>query len=204
MFCKSHFQSRAFFLVLCVIGLSISAISQDFRATLTGQVADPSGSVIPNATIRITNNATNEVKEVRTNNSGTYAAPYLNPGEYTVQITANGFETVKRTNVVLRVAQTLDLPVRLSVGQMSQEVTVTTEQNTVETANADRGLVFDPVKTQQYPLNGRQEYMLLSLTPGVLSRRSNSERAGFPERGPGTPTTVTKSTAVGQAPASFC
>ncbi len=179
MFCKFRLHNQALCLLVCLLATSVAAVSQDFRATLRGQVSDPSGSVIPNAVVRITNNATNEVKEVQTNSSGNYAAPYLNPGEYTVQITANGFETVKRTNVVLRVAQTLDLPIRLSVGQMSQEVTVTTEQNTVETANADRGLVFDPVKTQQYPLNGRQEYMLLSLTPGVIFTQEQFGASGF-------------------------
>ena len=162
------------FLAICGLGLS-----QDFRATISGQVTDPSGSAIPNATIRITNNATNELKQVTTNSSGAYTVPYLNPGDYTVQITAHGFETAKRTNVVLRVAQTLNLPVKLTVGQMSQQVTVTAQQNTVDTANADRGLVFDPVKTQQYPLNGRQEYMLLALTPGVLFTQEQFGASGF-------------------------
>jgi hypothetical protein len=155
------------------------AFGQDFRATLTGQITDPSGAAIPNATVKLTNNATNEVKQVTTNARGAYTIPYLNPGDYTVEVTATGFQAAKRTDVVLRVAQTLNLPIHLALGQMSQEVTVTAQQNTVETENADRGLVFDPVKTQEYPLNGRQEYMLLALTPGVLFTQEQFGASGF-------------------------
>ena len=51
---------------------------------------------------------------------------------------------------------------------MTQEVTVIAQQEGIETATASRGLNFDPIKTQEYPLNGRQTYMLMSLTPGVI------------------------------------
>lgn len=176
MYCKKLFYIQISFAVLISCSLSLA---QDFRATITGQVTDPSGAAIPNATVKATNSATNEVKQVKTNVSGVYTIPYLNPGDYTVQISANGFETARRSNVALRVAQTLSLPIVMTVGEMAQEVTVTAEQNTVDTANADRGLAFDPVKTQQYPLNGRQEYMLLALTPGVLFTQEQFGASGF-------------------------
>lgn len=173
---KVNLQTRLLFLLAAIVSLTSA---QDFRATLSGQVTDPSGSAIPGAAVKITNNATNEAKQVTTNASGAYTVPYLNPGDYTVEITANGFQTSRQTNVVLRVAQTLNLPVKMKIGQMSQEVTVTAQQNSVDTANADRGLVFDPVKTQEYPLNGRQEYMLLALTPGVLFTQEQFGASGF-------------------------
>src|SRR5690348_14564217 len=173
---SKHFYTR-FLLVFCLSCLF--AFAQDFRATLTGQVTDGSGAAVPDATVKATNTATNEVKQVKTNDSGVYTIPYLNPGDYTLEITASGFQKARRSNVALRVAQTLNLPVVMTLGQMSQEVTVTAQQNAVDTANADRGLVFDPVKTQQYPLNGRQEYMLLALTPGVLFTQEQFGASGF-------------------------
>ena len=75
--------------------------------------------------------------------------------------------------------QKLNLPVRLTVGQMSQEITVTGQQEVIESADANRGLVFDPTKTQEYPLNGRQSYMLLSLTPGVIFTQEQFGASGF-------------------------
>ena len=76
--------------------------------------------------------------------------------------------TLKREDITLATADKLNLPLKLQIGQMAHEVTVVGEQETMDTATASRGLNFDPVKTQEYPLNGRQTYMLLALTPGVI------------------------------------
>jgi len=153
------------FLLLMLVP-AVSA--QDFRATLFGVVTDPTGAAIPGATVRAINVATNEVKEVKTTADGTYAIPYLNPGTYNVEATAPGFRTLKREGIVVRVADKLNLALELTIGAVTEEVTVVARQEVIETGSADRGLVYDPVKTQAYPLNGRQTYMLLSLTPGVL------------------------------------
>jgi len=159
---------RISFVAMLVLTLAAGAYAQDFRATLTGVVTDPTGAAIPNATVKATNTATNEVKETKTTADGVYTIPYLNPGTYNIEVTASGFQTLKREAIVLRVADKVNLPVQLTVGAVSQEITVTGQQDVIETGSADRGLVFDPVKTQQYPLNGRQAYMLMALTPGVL------------------------------------
>ena len=76
-------------------------------------------------------------------------------------------------------AQRLNLPLQLTVGQATTEVTVTGQQEIINTADANRGLVFDPVKTQEYPLNGRQSYMLLHLTPGVIFGQEQFGASGF-------------------------
>src|SRR5258707_247360 len=103
-------------LVLCA---ALSA--QDFRATLTGTVTDPSGSSIPNATVKATNTANNATKEVKTTSDGVYTIPYLDPGVYNLEATATGFQTLKRNGITLEVAQKLNLPIAMSVGQMTQE-----------------------------------------------------------------------------------
>jgi len=153
-------------LLLCL--LASGAICQDFRATLTGLVTDPSGAVIPNATVKATNTSTNASKEAQTTELGVFTIPYLDPGVYDVEVSAKGFQTVVRPKIVLRVADKVNLTIELKVSQTSESVLVTASQEVVETASADRGLVFDPIKTQQLPLNGRQIYQLMALTPGVL------------------------------------
>ena len=153
--------------------------AQDFRATLTGTVTDPSGATVPNATVKATNTANNAVKEVKTTSDGVYTIPYLEPGVYDVEVTATGFQVLRHAAITLQVAQKLNLPMVLTVGQMTQEVTIRGQQEVIDTADASRGLVFDPIKTQEYPLNGRQTYMLMSLTPGVVFTQEQFGASGF-------------------------
>jgi hypothetical protein len=161
-------------LLFCVCGL----FAQD-RATLTGTVTDPSGATVPNATVKVTNTANNETFEGKSSSDGLYTIPYLAPGVYDVEVTAAGFQTTRRQGITLSVSQRLALPVQLTVGQATTEVTVTGQLDTIDTADADRGLVFDPIKTQEYPLNGRQSYMLLMLTPGVIFTQEQFGASGF-------------------------
>src|SRR6266498_234473 len=81
-----------------------SAYAQDFRATITGRVTDPSRGVIPGAAIKAIRVDTNETREVITGDDGNYTVPYLNPGVYNIEAAAAGFQTLKRENIVLRVA----------------------------------------------------------------------------------------------------
>jgi hypothetical protein len=155
------------FLALFLI-LTAALWAQDFRATVTGVVTDPSGAVVPNAGVKAVNTATNETKEVQTDAKGVYTIPYLDPGVYDFEFTAAGFRALKRETITLQVVQKLNLSVALTIGQANEQVTVTGEQEALDTADASRGVVFDPLKTQEYPLNGRQSYMLMMLSPGVL------------------------------------
>lgn len=169
--------------LLCLgIMIASSAMSlhaQDFRATLFGQVTDPSGAAIAGATVRAVSVQTSETKEATTTAEGSYTIPYLNPGLYNLEVSAAGFRTLKRDKIVLRVADKINLPLKLQMGAVTESVTVTAEQEVLETGSADRGLVFDPIKTQEYPLNGRQTYMLMSLTPGVLFTQEQFGPSGF-------------------------
>ncbi|MDR3698963.1 MAG: TonB-dependent receptor [Candidatus Sulfopaludibacter sp.] len=161
-------------LLFCAFGL----FAQD-RATLTGTVTDPSGASVPDATVKATNTATNTASETKTTADGLYTIPYLIPGVYTVEVTAPGFQGLKRADITLAVGARLNLPLQLIVGQATTEVTVTGQQELINTADANRGLTFDPVKTQEYPLNGRQSYMLLALTPGVIFTQEQFGASGF-------------------------
>src|SRR6266404_1833552 len=164
--------------VLAVLSCTLS-FAQDYRATILGQVTDPSGSAIPNAVVRATHIDTNQITEVKTNHEGIYTIPFLNPGIYNVEVSAPGFATLKQEDITLLTADKLNLPLKLQVGQMTQEVTVLAQQEVIDTATASRGLNFDPIKTQEYPLNGRQTYMLLALTPGVIFAQEAFGATGF-------------------------
>src|SRR5215831_8593828 len=100
-------------LLLCGTAL----FAQEFRATLTGTVTDPSGAAVPGATVKATNTATNTSKETKTTGDGVYTIPFLDPGVYTVEATAAGFQTLKREAITLSVGQRLVLGLSLTVGQ---------------------------------------------------------------------------------------
>src|SRR5512132_3763739 len=76
----------------CALALALLLIcgglfAQDFRATLTGTVTDPSGAAVPGATVKTTNTGTNAVKEMKTTGDGVFTIPYLDPGIYNVEVT---------------------------------------------------------------------------------------------------------------------
>ena len=92
--------------------------AQDYRGTILGEVTDPSGAPIPNATVKATRTDTNARTEVKTNGSGIYTIPFLNPGEYNVEASAPGFSVLKRENITVLTADKLNLPRKLEVGQI--------------------------------------------------------------------------------------
>jgi len=155
------------------------AAAQDFRATLSGNVTDSSGGRIPAATITAVNRDTNETKTAKSAADGHYTIPYLTPGVYDIEGAANGFQRLKREGITLEVAGKVELDFQLTVGKMETEITVVGQQEVIDTTNADRGLVFDPLKTQNLPLNGRQIYMLMALTPGVVFTQEQFGASGF-------------------------
>src|SRR5688572_2744681 len=110
---------------------SACAFSQDFRATLTGIVTDPSGAAVPDATVRATNTTNNSAKEVKTTSLGNYTIPYLDPGTYNVEVSASGFQLLLRKDIVLRVADKVNLPFQLAVGQAASTITVTEQQSVI-------------------------------------------------------------------------
>ena len=165
-------------LFFCFVLTSVVS-GQDFRATVTGIVGDPSGAAIPRATIKATNIANNQVQETTSTAVGLYTIPYLEPGVYNIEATAPGFQTLKRQGITLEVSQKLNLPLQLAVGEATSAVTVTGEQEVITTTNSDRGMVYNPTQTQEYPLNGRQSYMLLPLTPGVIFTQEQFGSSGF-------------------------
>ena len=102
----------------------MSALAQEYRATVLGQVTDPTSSAIPNVTVKATKEGANVSRETVTNTEGIYTLVGLEPGRYTVTVTAQGFTSVRREGIVLQVAEKLNLPVTMEVGQVAESITV--------------------------------------------------------------------------------
>src|SRR5215471_13367538 len=115
-------------------------LAQEFRATVTGVVSDPSGAGVPNAVVQAHNVATNEMAAATTDTRGSYAIPLLKPGAYNLSAEAAGFKKITQENLILNVGQTASVNLTLEVGSVTDAVTVTAEAPLLETAKADRGL----------------------------------------------------------------
>jgi hypothetical protein len=151
--------------LLSMICLRPSA-GQEFRAVLTGQITDPAGSVIRNATVTAVETSTGTSYHNKTSDRGTYYIPYMLPGTYKVTVGAAGFKTFIQDNVLLKASETFGQNFKLEVGAVSERVEVTTAPPELETASASGGTVIDSRQLENVPLNGAQVYMLIGTTPG--------------------------------------
>src|SRR4051794_8515050 len=138
--------SRKFSRIALAIVVSTSAdlaAAQEFRATITGRITDPSSAVLPGVTVTAANTQTGEMAVGTTTSDGVYTIPFLRPGVYSVSAELSGFRKVTQANVQLQVGQTSAVNLQLSLGDLSENVTVSANAPLLETAKADRGLVID-------------------------------------------------------------
>lgn len=142
---------------------------------ITGLVSDPTGAVVPNAEITVTNEATGISVTLRTNESGNYDALNLPVGVYTVTAAAQGFKKTVIHGVTVDVGGKPAVPVQLSVGQIGESVEVKAETVLLQTTSAEIGGVITSTEATQIQLNGRNYIQLLTLQPGV----SQTVASGF-------------------------
>ena len=135
---------------------------------MTGTVKDPSGAIVPRATVTVTNIRTNISVKTETDDAGFYIIPSLRPGEYSVTAESAGFSKIVRTGVTLQVAQVARIDVTLQPGAVSETVEVVGATSLLDTETSSRGLVIDQKKIVELPLNGRDYNQLALLSPGVL------------------------------------
>lgn len=140
-----------------------------FTGALTGIVTDPSGAIVPGATVRVINVATGDSHSFVSQTNGSYLAPFLAPGAYRVEVSKNGFKTVNLTGISIAVTETSTLNVRLEIGEVSQNVTVTTEAQLLQTQNQALGHVTDQRMVEGLPLVTRNYTQIINLSPGVSS-----------------------------------
>jgi hypothetical protein len=141
--------------------------AQSATGQILGTVTDSTGAVIPNATVTITNTATNQSSTVKTSGSGSYIVSQLIPGPYKIKVEAPGF-TISVVKVeALEVNQALNQIVELKAGSATETVEVTSSGEVMQTASAEVGVVVDPEQVHDIPLNGRNFTTLITLVPGA-------------------------------------
>ncbi len=151
------------------LGLLLAAglAAQEFRATITGRVTDSTNAGVPKANLQIRNIETNELTSAVSNAQGGYTVPLLRPGTYSISVQVAGFKATTRSGLLLNVGQTATADIVLEVGNVNEQITVVGEAPLLDTAKADRGAVIDNQQVTEFPLNGRNPFMLSTLAAGV-------------------------------------
>ena len=160
--------------VLAVVPL---VCAQSFTGAIPGTIKDPSGAVMPAVTINITNAATNIRTELLSDDQGNFMAPELQPGRYTVEATLPGFKRAVREGVVLQVQQRTQVDIVMAVGEVSESIEVTAVAQLTETTTSALGKIVDNRSILNLPLNTRNVYSLIFLTPGITGTVGNDTTA---------------------------
>lgn len=151
------------------------AFAQDYRATITGTVADPQGAAVPNAVVEVRNIDTTFITKSASNASGLYSIPDLLPGNYDVKISSPGFKEFLRPRIELHSGDKVQVDAALQLGAASETVTVSADTDSLQTATASIGQVVNQSQTEDLPLLGRNTFMLASLSTGVASGLYNEK-----------------------------
>lgn len=135
--------------------------------TFSGQVTDPSGAAVSDAQVKVVDQHTGVAVSKTTGADGFYTVPLLKPGTYSIEVSAPGFATMTRKDLVLQIQQIIQQDFKLQVGGVQQEVTVTGAAPLLNTESTEVGNVISQHSTEQLPLNGRNFSQLALLVPGT-------------------------------------
>src|SRR5579883_2499957 len=173
-------------LAVLVIGLMIapSLLAQTLLSgDLTGTVTDPSGAVVPNATVTVKSNSTGAIRTTTSNAAGNYRVSLLQAGSYTITATAQGFSKAQTTATVV-VGQVATADVKLAVGSTSQTVEVTSAAPLVQAENSDISTSFSQTIIANAPNPGNDLTYIAQTAPGVNMNSGmgygNFQTAGLP------------------------
>jgi hypothetical protein len=162
-------RAKIVFGVFALIGVFVftnTAIAQEFRGTITGNITDPNGAIIPGATVTVRNTATNIKNSVITNDEGSYTVPLLQPGTYTISATMNGFKTSSKENVTLGVSDRLTIDLQLVIGS-SAEVDIVANDELLDRSTVSSGTTISSRQVEELPLPEGAVTTLVTQAPGV-------------------------------------
>jgi Carboxypeptidase regulatory-like domain/TonB-dependent Receptor Plug Domain len=144
------------------------AYAQNTNATIRGQVLDPTGALVTNATVLIVNKDTGvTVFNGQSDSAGTFVAPQVIPGTYKVTVSAPGLKQAVIDNLIASVAQVASVNVNMQVGGGSEVVTVEAKGEELDRSTSDISTLISPEDVQNLPLQGRQTENLLAFIPGA-------------------------------------
>ena len=172
--------------VAALAGFSVCCLYAQTFGEVTGRVTDPSGAVIPGASVALTNVNTNAVRNAVTAEAGAYTFPSVPPGFYRLRTELAGFKAAVSEPFEVQVQQVVRLDMVLQLGQISETVEVAATADLLQAETATVGAVVENKIITELPLNGRQYLNLVAMAPntntlspyaGQANNRQGGDRA---------------------------
>src|SRR5579885_302090 len=178
------FRNRCLVLA-CFVSAAFLLVRQapaQITSGIRGTVTDPSGAAVPGARITATNTGTGFAATATSSNDGTYTLTLLPVGQYTLEVEANGFKKLQRTNITLTTNQVAGINVVLQVGAVSESVEVVAGAPLVNTQTTEIGQLINAQQITDLPQNGRNPIQLATLVNGVSGAQVPTAMTGTDER----------------------
>lgn len=169
VFTRSSAFKRIFSLLLVMFVFALTGVvyGQSANGSISGRVTDPSGAVVSDAPVTLTQTETGLILHAITNTAGLYSFPSLGTGPYRVEVARTGFRTVQ-TSLTLTVAQNATADVVLQVGGANETVNIDTSTGAqLDTQDSNLNYTVNRKQVSDLPLNGRNPYGLAALSPGI-------------------------------------
>ncbi|MEE8349478.1 MAG: carboxypeptidase-like regulatory domain-containing protein [Acidobacteriota bacterium] len=176
-------RSRSIFQLLIILLCLTSLYSQTNTAEIVGTVQDASGAVLPGTTVTATHKASGLTVERVTGDQGEFLLPTLPIGEHTVVVELPGFKRLVRQGIILRVGQRATLDLALELGDISENITVTSSVPIIQKANAEINDIIENERVVDLPLNGRTFLQLALLSEGVVKPPGGTRGAALQQAG---------------------
>lgn len=151
--------------LVCLLSAS-TVFAQSTAGEISGVITDPSGSVVPGVSVSLTNPSTNTTRSVKTNESGLYVIPAIQPAVYTLKVELSGFRAIERKEIIIQVGSSNRIDFTLEVGEITSIVEVSGGAPVLQTETTSVGTVIENRRIVELPLNGRNYLQLASLIPG--------------------------------------
>ena len=166
---------RCTVLAMALVGLLITGVTslgaQSTSASVSGAVLDAQGGVLPGVTVTLTSRTQGQSMSTATDGDGRFVFPIVRPDTYTLQFSLEGFKSLERTNVVVSANDRLSTGnVMLEVGQMTEEITVTSRVSELQTTSGERSFTLESEALKSIANDGRSLFSFATLVPGVLQQ----------------------------------
>jgi len=158
----------AAFAFCLLLGVSQILAQASVTGGVNGKVSDPQGAIVPNVSVKVTNNGTNASVSVTSNADGVYTATNLQPGTYTIEANASGFAPAKAEHVIVEVGRSTNVDFPLTIGTAVAEVQITSEAPVINTSDNANASNFNQTSINELPINGRRWSNFAILSPSAV------------------------------------